>query len=178
MAVGELDDAPRPTLCPWTLGGQFHHDADCFELNPVTWRTIARHGIALRGTPAAELMIPDDDDLLVRFVRENTATYWAPSADELRAVLESDPHRSEFDPAIAAWCVLGPARMLRTVATGDVVSKVTAGRWIVERHPHLAEVVNLALAVRDDADHPPVDRRVMLDVATFIDEVVALVDAT
>src|SRR5215207_5226289 len=38
-----------------------------FELNPVTWATLARHGIAVRGPSVADLAVWDDWAVLDRW---------------------------------------------------------------------------------------------------------------
>ena len=50
LAWGDLIAAPGTGLHrPWTLDGELHHDGDCFEINPVTWYTLATYGVTVRG---------------------------------------------------------------------------------------------------------------------------------
>jgi hypothetical protein len=50
LAWGDLIAAPATGLHrPWTLAGDLHHDGECFEINPVTWYTLATYGVTVRG---------------------------------------------------------------------------------------------------------------------------------
>ena len=50
LAWGDLIAAPGTGLHrPWTLDGELHHDGDCFEINPITWYTLATYGVVVRG---------------------------------------------------------------------------------------------------------------------------------
>ncbi|HEY5422678.1 MAG TPA: nucleotidyltransferase domain-containing protein, partial [Ilumatobacteraceae bacterium] len=49
LAWTDLTAAPATGLHrPWALGGELHHDGDCFEINPVTWYTLATYGVTVR----------------------------------------------------------------------------------------------------------------------------------
>ena len=51
---------------------------------PVTWWTLATHGIACRGDPAGALGVYADRDDVRRFVAENVDTYWRAIAAQIR----------------------------------------------------------------------------------------------
>ena len=56
LAWADLIIAPATGLHrPWTLAGELYHDGECFEINPVTWYTLARYGVTVRG-PAPETL--------------------------------------------------------------------------------------------------------------------------
>ena len=56
LAWADLIAAPATGLHrPWTLAGELHHDGECFEINPVTWYTLATYGVTVRG-PAVDTL--------------------------------------------------------------------------------------------------------------------------
>ena len=72
LAWGDLVVEPATGLHrPWTLSGELHHDGDCFEINPVTWYTLATYGVTVRGPAPDTLGIPTDMEARVRFVVDN-----------------------------------------------------------------------------------------------------------
>ena len=173
LAWGDVTVPPMPMMRPWTLAGEFHHDGDCFEINPVTWLTLDRYGIAARGPIAGELDVAVDLDEVRSFVRQNTSTYWRGVGEQITGALDADPERTEFPSAMTEWAALGVARMLFTFEHADVVSKRAAGEWAVERVPEHAEVLARALAIRTAADaSPPDDRMTVEAVAALVDDVV------
>jgi hypothetical protein len=175
VAWGDVTVPPTPLHRPWTLDGAFHHDAECFEINPITWYVLATSGIAVRGPEASELSIALDAEERRSFVRENVDTYWRSLADDLDAAA-ADRSRSSFRAGIVPWSVLGVARMLVTARTGDVVSKSAAGQWLVGALPEHRAVVDLALAHRWSATTPPdLDRATVAAAADLVRHVVALV---
>ena len=129
LAWGDLTVAPHGVSRPWTLDGIFHHDAECFEINPVTWFTLARYSIAVRGTQPRQLQIPPDVEGRVRFVVDNAAGYWTAVHAELKGALGELGPDDTLPSSVPIWCLLGVCRMLYTATTGDVTSKAEAGRW-------------------------------------------------
>ena len=61
LAWGDVSVPPMALHRPWTLDGAFHHDGECFELNPVTWHTLAARGVAVRGPEAPDLGVALDE---------------------------------------------------------------------------------------------------------------------
>jgi hypothetical protein len=173
LAWGDVSVPPMPVMRPWTLEGRFHLDGDCFEINPVTWTTLARYGVAVRGPAAGELGVHLDDDELVRFVRQNVDTYWRAVAGQLRDAL-AEPRRRSFDAGAVEWCALGIARMLVTTVTGEIVSKSAAGEWAAETLPEHADILRRAVALRSRVDPAEeVDRDAIAAVTDLLDDVVA-----
>jgi hypothetical protein len=122
VSWSDLTIAPTTGLHrPWSLDGQLQHDGDCFEINPVTWYTLQRYGVTVRGAFPDQLGIWVDTDERIRFVVTNLQTYWASLADELVAECADD--RRAFQPASFEWCALGALRLHYTAFTGDVISK-------------------------------------------------------
>jgi hypothetical protein len=112
---------------PWTLDGELRHDGECFDINPVTWYTLAAYGVKVRGPSVSELSISHDVDERVRFVIDNLLTYWYRLAASVVAACEQP--EAEFDLAMFEWCALGALRMHFTAFTGDVTSKRGAGEY-------------------------------------------------
>lgn len=148
VAWGDLVVPPVGVSRPWVLDGEFHVDGESFELNPVTWYTLATSGITVRGDAAATLGIPLDLADRRHWVRENLVSYWRGVGDQLEAALDADIVPEATDSAVLEWVALGVARMLYTYETGDVTSKSGAGRWGAGRLPEFAPVLSLAVASR------------------------------
>ena len=148
LAWGDLIAAPATGLHrPWTLDGVLHHDGECFEINPVTWYTLATYGVTVRGPAADKLNIWHEVEERVRFVIDNLSTYWNQLADSVVEACE-DQTRS-FDLAAFEWCALGALRLHYTAFTGDVTSKRGAGEYgIVVTPDYMHDVLREALSAR------------------------------
>ena len=148
LAWGDLIAAPGTGLHrPWTLNGELHHDGDCFEINPVTWYTLATYGVVVRGPGTDTLNISHEVEDRVRFVIDNLSTYWRQLAASIVAACE-EPETS-FDLALFEWCALGALRLHYTAFTGDVTSKRGAGEYgIVVTPDYMHDTIRAALATR------------------------------
>jgi hypothetical protein len=126
LALGDLIAAPATGLHrPWTLDGELHHDGECFEINPVTWYTLATYGVTVRGPAPEKLNIWLDTEDRIRFVRDNLTSYWAGVAEQVESACD-DP-TAKFELASFEWCALGALRLHYSAFTGDVTSKRGAG---------------------------------------------------
>ncbi len=173
LAWGDLVVPPMALQRPWVLDGEYHVDGESFEINPVTWFTLATYGVALRGEAPARLGIPLDLGDRRSWVRENLRTYWRGVGERLRTEVESDDTIETADGDVLEWVALGVARMLYTWETGDVASKSAAGAWAAERAPDFADMLLAAVDLR--AEPGLATRAHLLDAATFTEVVV---DAT
>ena len=149
VAWGDLVVEPATGLHrPWVLDGELHHDGDCFEINPVTWYTLATYGVAVRGPAPDVLGIPTDVEARVRFVVQNLQSYWTSVAGEVASACAL-PEPPSFDAASLEWCALGALRLHYTAFTGDVTSKCGAGEYGLEVAPReFHEVLRAALHLR------------------------------
>jgi hypothetical protein len=148
VAWGDLISPPMALHRPWTLEGRFHHDSECFELNPITWYVLARAGVTVRGPTVDRLGVYVDLDARTSFVVENLRSYWAPLAARIRAAMDAEPGRA-VPASMLEWCVLGPLRLHVTAFTGDVVSKRAAGEYGLSVAPDaMHPVLRTALAIR------------------------------
>jgi len=172
VAWGDLVTPPQPLHRPWVLDGDLHHDAECFEINPVTWYVLATYGVTVRGPRAEQLGTYVDVDARVRFVVDNLAGYWAPLADDVRRRCDLEPG-ARFRADSFEWCALGALRLHLTAFTGDVTSKRGAGEYGLDVVPEdLRPVLHAALAVRsgearDDEGVPAELMRGAADVVTW-----------
>ena len=132
LAWGDLVVGPQGVTRPWTLDGSFHHDAECFEINPVTWYTLASYGIRIRGPHVADIPIPIEAEQRVRFVIDNALSYWTNVHAELHGAVGESGSTDTVPSSVPVWCLLGLCRMLYTATTADVTSKSGAGRWAAE----------------------------------------------
>ena len=172
VAWGDLVVPAMAVQRPWLLDGAYHVDGESFEINPVTWYTLAKYAIALRGDQPGVIGVSLDVEERRSWVVENLDTYWRGVGESLRAgLIESDER--EFGGEILEWVALGVARMLYTFETGDVTSKSGAGRWAGERIPEFADVFDRAVEVR--ASHGSVGRDLLVRAADVTLEIVAAV---
>jgi hypothetical protein len=145
-----------------------------FDVNPVTWHTLAEHGIALRGAAPHALRIHTDAGQLRAWTRANLDGYWREWAEATRG------HGWMAVKAMwrrfAAWGVLGAPRLHYTIQTGDIASKEAAARHALEVfdprwHALIEDAVGfLRGEPADDRYRDPVRRR--RDSADFVAYVV------
>jgi Domain of unknown function (DUF4111) len=96
-----------------------------FDANPVTWHTLASHGIAIRGPGPERLQIHLDTDELRAWSLANLNDYWrrwSKRSISVRAL----PRRA------ATGGVLGAPRLQYTIATGKITTKESAGEYALE----------------------------------------------
>jgi hypothetical protein len=154
-----------------------------FDLNPVTWWTLAHRGIAVRGPAPERLGIHLDDAELRAWTAGNLVAYWQPWAEALTGGRPAGwpvRLRQLHVRRLAAWGVFGVARMHATIGTGTVIDKEQAGEYALAVfdagwHP----VIRDALAYWRGL--PPVPNRssraVRAETAAFVSHVVGLVGA-
>lgn len=167
LAWADLIAAPATGLYrPWTLDGQLHRDGECFEINPVTWYTLARYGVTVRGPDVEKLNIWHEVEERVRFVVDNLKAYWKNLAASVVSASEDPP--PSFEPALFEWCALGALRLHYTAFTGDVTSKRGAGEYgIVVTPDYMHDTLRAALAVRAGGE-VEVTKGLMLGAADVI----------
>ena len=155
------------------VDNRFVGSGECFELNPVTWATLSRHGVAVRGAPATSLGISVTHERLARWCAANLRSYWtgyaARTRDLIAAVEPGSDIPAELIGDLLAWAVTGPPRLHHTIVTGEIASKSGATRWALDvyadgwhdlleaalrvtRHDLSAATVAAALRVPDFVD--------------------------
>ena len=125
------------------------------DVSPVAWKVLAERGIAVRGPAPGTLPLDPEPGRLREWNLGNLHGYWRPWAEGVRRAPRA---RFRWRPRWwTAWGALGAPRLHRTIATGEVVSKETAGEHALDAfparwHPLVAD----ALAYR--RGEPPVLR--------------------
>jgi hypothetical protein len=112
---------------PHSYLGRFHPSGRG-ACDPVTWHTVARHGIPCRGPEPAAFAIWADRAALASWTLDNFDSYWRPLLRRARRL--SDPWvLTAFTSYGAVWIVLGVCRLHYTLATGEIGSKEEAGGY-------------------------------------------------
>ena len=101
-----------------------------FDVNPVTWRVLAEHGIAVRGPNRDRLEIRTDQAELRAWTLANLNDYWPRWA--ARARRDCSIRRGVPPRRLAASVVLGAARLHYTIATGAIATKELAAHYALE----------------------------------------------
>lgn len=169
LAWGDLVVEPATGLHrPWTLDGTLHHDGDCFEINPITWYTLATRGVTVRGPAPQRLDIPTDVEARIRFVVGNLQGYWADVANNIAAACERAVPPT-LDAGMFVWCALGALRLHHTAFTGDVVSKRGAGLYGLQVAPaEFDDTLRAAMAMRAAGHRGEVTLDMMRNAAALI----------
>ena len=127
------DDLAKPVTTIEPVASHAGHTISigrAFDVNPVVWKTFAERGITVRGEHASSLGLDPEPERLVPWNRENLERYWKPWAEAAlagRTRSGSGSIRLALTPRwLAAWGTMGPARLHRTISTGEVISKEAA----------------------------------------------------
>lgn len=98
-----------------------------FDVNPVTWRVLAEHGIPVRGPAPNRLRVHQDEAELRRWCLWNLETYWRRWASSVLRPGPEAARASLLHGVVSA--VLNAPRLHRTVHSGDIISKEDAGEY-------------------------------------------------
>jgi hypothetical protein len=142
------DLARAPDQCPEVpimFDGTFEPSGRNYDVNPVSWHELARHGLTVRGPALSEEDVWTDDGTLRAFSHGNLGSYWAGVANTLAE------HSAEAgEPWLVAWSVLGVSRLHHVLATGTLTSKSGAGRYALTAFgPQWHRIVAEALRARE-----------------------------
>jgi hypothetical protein len=149
------------------------------DVNPVTWHTLARHGIAVRGREPERLDIRLDAVELEAWTRANLDGYWRGWVERAR---RPGPARVRaLAQRFSAPGVLGVSRLHYTLATGEIASKEAAGEYALRTfEPRWHAIIEDALAYWRAQPAPPAYRRDPVSrrrtAAAFVDHVVQVKD--
>ena len=144
----DLAHDPGATECgPYSYEGRFHARSRG-PSDPVTWHTVAHHGMACRGAVPSDLTIWTDHEKLTQWTLNNLDSYWRRLLTRASRVL----HRQSLIALTSygtVWIVLGVSRLHFTLATGEICSKEGAGRYALQTFPERWHaVVNESLRIR------------------------------
>ena len=108
VAWGDLVVPPMAVQRPWVLDGEYHVDGESFEINPVTWYTLATRGITLRGERPDRIGVHVDvgRTATLRSVRTCRPTGVASASGSQPRSRRSDETRP-YDGAVLEWVALG-----------------------------------------------------------------------
>lgn len=171
-----IDLAEPPDACPDrpVVHMREFSDAGRFDLTPVPWHELARHGVTVVGPPVETLEVWTDDAVLRAFTIDNLDTYWRGQA---AACLDPDLASTPF---ACEWVVPGIARLDHLLVTGEQTGKSLAARWGLTHYPErYHRVLREALWIREGAgsqEYDDVGERGR-DVAEFAAYVVEQVTA-
>ncbi len=141
------------------------------DVNPVTWQTLARHGISIRGPEREELQVRLDDAELRAWTHDNLNRYWRRWSERSRRSALTTARA--FPRRASARGVLGAPRLHYTLATGAIATKEAAGHYALEVfgpnwHPLIEDALGYwrgAPARRPYRRHPARRQR---DAAEFV----------
>lgn len=135
--------------------GEIFDSSGAFDVNPVVWKQLVDGGTSVRGDKVADWGLDPEPEVLHAWVARNLREYWTPLAENLGR------NRRRLSAGGVEWCLLGPARMHRTLLTGAIISKEAAGQHALDEFPNHAPIFEVALArLRRDPipRHPPRER--------------------
>ncbi|MGP3959016.1 aminoglycoside adenylyltransferase domain-containing protein [Nonomuraea sp. 3N208] len=124
-------------------------------LNPVTWHTLARHGVTCRGPKPGELDIWTDPAVLAAWTDNNLDVYWRRLVTRASRLL-SPWGLASLGAYTTVWVVTGISRLHYTLATGELTSKTVAARHARKAFPERwHRVIDEALRIREDDTAQP-----------------------
>lgn len=116
--------------------------------SPVTWHTLAHHGVTCRGPATADLDIWTDPETLAASQNANLDEYWRRLLDRA-SHLPSKFGLFALTAYAAVWTVTGVSRLHYTLSTGDITSKAGAGHHALQTFPdRWHRLVNESLRIR------------------------------
>ncbi|MGI8582649.1 MAG: aminoglycoside adenylyltransferase domain-containing protein [Chitinophagaceae bacterium] len=128
--------------------GRIHESA--FEMAPTTLYELKTVAITVCGIPAHHLPVVIEQKDVNDFLLNNINSYWNnwvnkhASASQKKILLVLIPRLTE-------WVILGVARQLYTLKTGNITSKTGAGYYCLEHLPKKYHPVLLkAIKIRND----------------------------
>ncbi|RFS85147.1 DUF4111 domain-containing protein [Actinomadura spongiicola] len=154
--LGEPVTAIRPLA---SHSGPSFHWGRAFDVNPVTWKLLREGAVTLRGPAPGELPLDPEPERLRAWTREQLRGHWRSFADR---TLSPRPPRKRLQPPerVVLASLLGPPRLHRTVATGEIISKEAAGEYALDVFaPRWHALVRDALAHRRGDPVPAVSPR-------------------
>ena len=171
--VDTLTHDPRLMVPGFSVVDGHVRGPDREERHAVTWLTLARHGIAIRGRAPSADWVWNDVAAAQQHARENLGSYWRRQLDWHRSQLEVPGPLSDD---MLVWAVLGVGRLHAMIAKGLLLSKGHAGEYERAIFPAHQAIIAEAIALRL-GQHPvtsfgtPVERHAA--VVDFLDAVIA-----
>lgn len=150
LAAGPTAAAGRPA----SHEGRFNPQARADRFSPITWHTIARHGVTLRGPEPADTDIWTDPAGLAAWCNTNLDQYWACGLARAGRLL-SKPGIGLLTGYGTVWTVTGISRLHYTIATGEITSKSGASQHALHTFDDRWQpLINEALRLRRNDPQP------------------------
>lgn len=112
------------------------------ERHAVTWLTLLRHGVTIRGDYPSSAWIAADEIAAAAYSRSNLNRYWRPWLNQRISV-------AELDDWSIVWGCLGVGRLHAAVVKGEMVSKSGGGRHSLAHFPQHRSIIEEALRLRE-----------------------------
>lgn len=157
------------------LGGRFRFRASA-EVNPVTWRVLAGHGVAIRGPLPDDVDIWDEPSMLRTWSLGSLEEHWRRWRAKAGHLI-TPRGLAVLGSLVPSWSVLSVTRLHFTLRTGEVTSKSGAGFYALHAFPERWErIVNECLRIRRNATLPSLYRNVLERRRAALDYIEMVVD--
>jgi predicted nucleotidyltransferase len=136
LIVGKCKEEVEPILT-------YHdkkHSISYFNLNPVTWYSLKKYGIAILGKPVNELNLKTSKDELCSYVFENVNTYWRSWVASATKIFSVKGILSLTNWSVE-WCICGMSRMYYTLQEKDITSKSGAANYMMDKVPQEYQLI-------------------------------------
>ena len=145
-----------------------------FNINPVTWVTLKRHGVTVAGPDVGGLVFDIPSTALTTYVVANVDTYWKKWLSRSKQLYRPLGLYALTDSAIE-WSVSGISRMLFTLDEADIASKEAALEYMLAKVPEryhriLHEALRIRTGSKDKRYSSPLTRR--SDMLSYLEYVI------
>lgn len=121
-----------------------------FDMAPITLFELKTTAITIFGTPAQDLPVTITLQEVERFLFENINTYWKNWIDN-GTMFTKNGLMLVLIPRITEWIILGVARQLYTLRTGEIISKTNAGYYCLQHlYGKYHAIIEKAIEIRKD----------------------------
>jgi len=151
--------------------GVLDPDATGGQISWVTWREIESGWEAVAVDDGlgpwawSSSRFPQARDGARAFSRANLSTYWDQLGRQARSSITGRPAADPVDARTIRWIALGPARLVATIETGEILSKSAAAGFASERWPRYRDLLARVVSSRRGG----IDAFTVADAATSLD---------
>lgn len=127
---------------------QGHLRDGTFDMAPITLYELKTTALTITGIPAQQLPVTIHINDVYGFLFRNINTYWKAWVDK-HAAVNRPGILLMLLPRLTEWVILGLARQLYTLRTGEITSKTAAGHYCLEHLPaNYHWIVERAIKIR------------------------------